>query len=325
MNILIVHSCHINAFPPVRNLIEILLRNGHHVTLVTRDKSGLYLENTDNFKYIVLPEAKKGKLRSLFSYIEKLYRLRRIVRKEMESCDVLWTTTDSTVRDLGKMVLDYKHVMQLMELIEDIPLVPGQYMIQMNIKKYAQKANKVVVPEYNRAHIQKTWWGLKELPTILPNKMTMQDIAEIPAEVKEVLDQLNKEKRKIILYQGVFNNDRDLDLYAQAIERINDEYCLYIMGQDMPYRKELCSRYPTVKYIPFIKPPFHLCITKMAHIGLLPYKVEKIKHVSVLNVLYCAPNKIYDYAACGLPMIGSDVPGLAYPFATSGIGYVCKK
>lgn len=325
MNILVAHGRQINVIPPVRNLIEILLRNGHHVTVVTRDKSGVYLENTDNLKYIVLPEAKEGKLRAIFSYIEKRHKLRKIVREEMESCDVLWTTTDTTVRDLGKMVLNYKHVMQLLELIEDTPLIPGQNIIKTNIKKYAWKARKVVVPEYNRAHIQKTWWGLKELPTVLPNKLTMQDITEIPAEVQEVLDRLKKEERKIILYQGVFLNDRDLSLYAQAIEKINDEYCLYIMGQDMPYRKELCRKYPTVKYIPYIKPPFHLCVTKMAHIGLLPYKAEIVGHYSVLNALYCAPNKLYEYAACGLPMIGSDVPGLAYPFETNGIGYVCKK
>ena len=34
--------------------------------------------------------------------------------------------------------------------------------------------------------------------------------------------------------------------------------------------------------------------------------------------------KIYEYAACGLPMIGSDVPGLTYPFSTNDIGYICK-
>lgn len=73
----------------------------------------------------------------------------------MENCDLLWTTTDSTVRDLGKLVFKYKHVMQMMELIEDIPLIPGLPYIQSNLKQYAKKAYKVVVPEYNRAHIQK--------------------------------------------------------------------------------------------------------------------------------------------------------------------------
>ena len=31
---------------------------------------------------------------------------------------------------------------------------------------------------------------------------------------------------------------------------------------------------------------------------------------SVLNALYCAPNKIYEYARYGVPIIGNDIPGL---------------
>lgn len=325
MNILVVHARQINVFPPVRNLIEILLRNRHHVTVITRDDSGLYLDNTDNLKCIVLPEASRNKILAGFSYLKKLRILRRTVEEEMKSNDILWTTTDSTVRDLGDMVFNYRHIMQLMELTEDVPLIPGQNIIKSNIKKYAKQAYKVVVPEYNRAHIQKTWWDLKVVPSILPNKMTLKDVGEVPEDVNMVLEQVKKESRKIILYQGGFWADRDLELYAQAVEKINDEYCLYIMGRDMPYRKELCDKHPSIKYIPYIKPPFHLLVTKMAYIGLLPYKAAKNQHYSMLNALYCAPNKIYEYSACGLPMIGSDVPGLFYPFASNDIGYVCKK
>ena len=71
----------------------------------------------------------------------------------MKNHDILWTTTDRTARDLGPVLFKYKHVMQLMELIYDIPYFPRQKIIQSNIKKYAKKAYKVVVPEYNRAQI----------------------------------------------------------------------------------------------------------------------------------------------------------------------------
>ena len=123
MRILVVHSCQINAFPPVRNLIEILLRNNHNITVITRDDSGVYLKENPNLKYIVLPEGATGKITAGLAYIKKLKILRETVEKEMENCDLLWTTTDSTVRDLGKLVFKYKHVMQMMELIEDIPLI----------------------------------------------------------------------------------------------------------------------------------------------------------------------------------------------------------
>ena len=213
----------------------------------------------------------------------------------------------------------------MMELIEDIPLIPGLPYIQSNLKQYAKKAYKVVVPEYNRAHIQKTWWDLEKVPSVLPNKMTMPEIDAVPEDIQKIILEIKNEKRKILLYQGVFLSDRDLDLYAQTAEKLKDEYCLYIMGRDMPYRRELCDKYPHIKYIPFIKPPFHLLVTQLAYVGLLPYKAAKSQHYSILNALYCAPNKIYEYAACGLPMIGSDVPGLTYPFSVNDIGYICKE
>ena len=49
MRVLLVIGSQVNGFPPVRNLLEILLRNGHTVTLVARDKTGLVLDQNENF------------------------------------------------------------------------------------------------------------------------------------------------------------------------------------------------------------------------------------------------------------------------------------
>ena len=246
------------------------------------------------------------------------------------------TTCDTAVRDVGRIALRYKYIIHLMELIEDIPCWPIEVIpfvprwmykvMPLHMKRYAQNAYKVVVAEYNRAHIQKAWWSLKELPEIWPNKPIDDqiEIKEIPADIQIILDKLKREKRKIILYQGVFLPDRDLEPFVQAVENQQDQYCLYLMGRDTPYRKYLCDKYAFIQYIPFIRPPFHLLITQYAYIGLLPYKFAKYMHLSVLNALYCAPNKIYEYAKYGVPMLGTDVPGLYTPFAKYGIGYCCE-
>ena len=319
MRILVVHGRQINEFPPVRNLIRILVRQGHEVSVITRDKSGFVFPEIESINYNVLPEAKRK-----VDYFSKRKEMRKLVSQLMKKNDVLWTTTDSTVRDLGKIVYKYRHIMQLMELIEDIPVLPGINFIGLNIKKYAQKAAGIVVPEVNRAYILKAWWDLKRTPFVLPNKMDLETIATIPEEVSRIISEIKSEPRKIILYQGVFTPDRNLDSYAEAIDALGKEYCLYLMGSDADYRKDLCERYNNIKYIPFIRPPYHLLITRYAHIGLLPYVAKKSTHCSVLNALYCAPNKIFEYAACGLPMIGSDVLGLRYPFEKFNIGYVCE-
>ena len=75
----------------------------------------------------------------------------------------------------------------------------------------------------------------------------------------------------------------------------------------------------------FFNPPSHLHFLEYAYIGLLPYVTNyKSVVISPLNILYCAPNKIYEYAGYGVPMIGTDVLGLKQPFEKYNIGVCCK-
>ncbi len=325
MNVLVVHSPDIAAFPPVRTLVSVLAENGHHVTVLTRNRENIYFPDPSRIRIIPLPENKYHGLFRIFNYINRVRFLRREFDREMPKNDIVWTTTDSTVRELKGRVLKYKHIMQLMELIEDIPEVPPFQFKNVNLKKYARQAYKVVVPEYNRAHIQKTWWDLKETPKVLPNKPVEEriDRSKIPPEATEIMDKLKGEKRKIILYQGVFGVDRNFELFAEAFKGVSDKYVFCLLGPDNDYRKQLCARYPFIQYLGYLPPPYHLIITSYAYATLLTYLPSRnCGHQSVLNALYCAPNKIYEYAKYGIPMIGNDVPGLQLPFDKYGIGFI---
>lgn len=326
MNILVVHCVDIAKYPPVRNLVTVLAQLGHNVTVLTRNRNHIYFANTGKIKIIPLPENKYnyGLLR-VFNYTRRVSFLRRMVDKEMEHNDILWTTTDSTVRELKGRVLRYKHILQLMELIEETrELSPFQF-IKINMPKYARHAYRVVVPEYNRAHIQKTWWNLNRLPTILPNK-PVDDVynENIPKNVLNIINDIKREKRKIILYMGVFGKDRYLEMFFNALNPLSNHYCCCLLGEDNDYRKELCAQYSNIKYLGYVLPPFHLVIASFAHIALLSYVPARGKcdNQSDLNALYCAPNKIYEYAKYGVPMIGNDVPGLALPFDKYNIGKI---
>lgn len=97
------------------------------------------------------------------------------------------------------------------------------------------------------------------------------------------------------------------------------------MGNDFQTMKQMCTQYPFIEYLGFITPPDHLAVAKYAYIGLLPYVPSRnVGYCSELNALYCAPNKIYEYALCSLPMVGTDVLGLRYPFEKYDIGVCCK-
>ena len=54
----------------------------------------------------------------------------------------------------------------------------------------------------------------------------------------------------------------------------------------------------------------------------MSYIPDSSSFASVINPLYCAPNKIFEYARYGVPMISNDIPGLSYIFKLYGCGEV---
>ncbi len=329
----VVHLTDLIMYPPVINLVENLINNGHSVNLVSYNIGGLpkkILEN-NNFNYTELTQVEgQSIVKRIKRRLKKNKESRNAVKKYMENSDVLWTTTDLTVRSLGKMIFSYRHVMQLMELIDRYPLFKGSRQFDFPIQKYAQNAWKVVVPEENRAYIQKIWWDLKKTPLVLPNKPYSIPLLNEYKDMEEVIDKLAKEKRKIILYLGVLTSDRNLENFAKAVKMLEQDYAIFIVGKvldDYEIKMEKFLReYPFVEYLGYFPAPRHLEFLKYAYIGLLPYKPEK-GHVcqSELNALYCAPNKIYEYSAFGVPMLGSDVMGLKYPFEKYDMGICCDE
>lgn len=337
MKIVIAHFQEVAAYPPVINLIDNLLAHHCYVHLIginTKYLPERILSNT-LFSETNLPDIKK---KSLLSSLKEKYWLKRFaikrVENEMQDADILWTTTDFTVRWLGKSVLQYKHVMQLMELIEYYPMFPRfrfLYGWKFPIERYAAAAWRVVVPEQNRAYIQKTWWGLLKTPIVLPNKPYYTEFIENPND--DNLRRMKNDSRKIVLYSGVIGFDRDLEPFAKAIQNMGDQYALYVLA-NIPesYKKrfaDLKRKYTCIVHLGYYRAPDHLAFFKYAHIGILPYKpgvtTHEKTHISGLNALYCAPNKIFEYAAFGLPMIGTDVLGLKEPFERYDIGYCCEE
>lgn len=321
---------HINNLPPARNLLLSLSKMDIDVTLITMYSHALSeeIKCAENITiYDVQKEIETNKIKCLINRFVRRAKLRKLIKRITKQEDVLWTVTDYDAMEVGRLAPKYRHVMQLMELIHDIPVFDELPFLKARIGKMAPKAELVIVPEYNRAYIQQAYWGLKKTPKVLPNKPTVKqmtyDIASISLEAKTVLDRIGD--KKIVLYQGVFGYERVLDQFIEAVELLGDEYVMLLMGREDEEAKKLLSKYPKVFFIPFIPAPNHLAITSRAHIGILSYvNTNNIRHYDPLNALYCAPNKIYEYACFGVPMIGNDIPGLQIPFTTNHIGKCSK-
>ena len=330
MKLIVVLLTHIDNLPPARSLLMSLAKKDVDVKLITMYSYALPEEIRQNPRFEICDLQEKietNRIKCLFNRFARRKKLRALINAAAPD-DIIWTVTDYDAMECGDALKGHRHVMQLMELIEDIPVFDELPFYKAHIDRHARNAVCVVVPEINRAFIQQTMWHLKNTPFVLPNKPTVpfsQKNMPIKDETARAVIEKIKDK-KIVLYQGVFGYERVLDQFIEAVEKLGDDYCMLLMGRDDEESRKLRAAYPKAHFIPFLSAPEHLTVTSYAHVGVLSYvNHENIRHFMPLNAVYCAPNKIYEYAAFGVPMVGNCIPGLLTPFSHYRIGECAKK
>ena len=318
MKVVAVYVGEIMHCPPALSLVQVLNDLGIDTVLLTigDDKTELqksigYLDSLQ-IKFVGKSYQSNIGLVGKFSRMLKIKKqLWKNINREYNEETVIWVVSEGSLKHLGNRLIGKKYILHFLELNEGIYYISGNPLLKLNYKELARKASVVVEAEYNRSHITKAWWELAKLPMIFPNKpyntIKIGRNAEITSNeyVKKTMD--NLAGKKVILYQGNISKERPLQEYIKAVGELGNDYAFVMMiNGDNPYPD---LHYGNFYCLSFIKPPFHLEVTSRAYIGILSYTPVKNDY-SILNTLYCAPNKIWEYAKFGIPMIGNDLPAL---------------
>lgn len=317
MKVLLLCKGSLDAIPPIMTVGKVLSELGHDVKIVTSRcaaNSKAELNATGICVIEVLPHPTSGvnttpnKLKEWTTFHHKAWK-----HIDAESSDrLLWVGTADTALALGRNLLHRRYILQLLELYDSLPHY--RYLLG----KYARAATLIVVPEMCRAAIFRSWYGLPQTPVVLPNKPV--------AHPRQANLQINDENartafaqispyEKIVLYQGHIGPDRELIPVAEAINTLGCGWRFVAMGPAYDtYLAKLRVKCPSMIWIPRISPPLHLQITSHAYIGTLQYSYE------ILNNVFCAPNKIWEYAGFGIPMFCNDLPPLKISIQGTGAG-----
>lgn len=302
MRILIIRKDAIALIPPLLSVSYILADLGHQVHLITSEVSESIAQQL-NQKGITFETIKYTGNKSFLGKVYQYLMFRREANKALKrnKFDLLWVEDAHTILSLGRFILKYKFVLQISELYDtDSRLIDA-------IKKVVGKAEAIFMPEYNRSVLYQNWFKLSHRPILLPNKSyfvpSNDEIESLKTKYSTIIEGLRN--KKVILYQGRIHPDRLIDGFVKAAQDLGDDWVFVIMGRD---HYGLVKRYKTLNHnlihIDYIPAPDYLAITSLARIGILSYDPLK------LNTAYCAPNKIYEYGAFGIPMVGNDIPGL---------------
>lgn len=215
---------------------------------------------------------------------------------EHTSHDLLWIIHEETAYEFKDDLEKKKFLLSFYELNDH------RIDFLKKLEPVAKNALEVLVPEYNRACILRVWMKLDKTPTVIPNKPLRHPRKRcIPNSFSDQL-----KGKKVVLYQGYINRSRNLDKVCEAVKDMPG-YCIVLMGKgDTSYINELKQKYPQIIHISFIAPPEHLYVTSWAHIAIVKYDFV------VLNAIFCAPNKTWEYTGFGIPVLCHDIPGLRY-------------
>ena len=306
-NVLYLLRDDLENLPPSISQILTLCEIGCNVTVVTMHASQYIRDflNDREVSFLSLSEACADGT-DILRRFRRLFAYRALARRAIaaESYDLLWIGSGDTARYCKDLFAKNTapSVLNIYELYDKNPE------ILRAIKPVAQNAACVVVPEYNRAHILKVWLELKKTPVIIPNKPCFP-VVEILPDTKKIVDELKTLRKKIVLYQGWIGKDRNVSQIARALDLLEqkDEYALVLMGNapSPDTVEKIRSIFSGTIHIPFLNPPQHLFVTELAHMGVATYDD------STLNNIFCAPNKIYEYAEKNVPVLARDIPGLS--------------
>lgn len=321
-------------YPPTLSLINVLLKLGKEIECVGRysDEIGRRKLERQGVKFIdvyrELKDSSRYRIVNWMTIIKRMRQYKKAMKNYFDTAniskdDIVWFMYSNSIATLQPYIEKYNYIVQFYEF-ENFAIDGKSRLLHpsYDVHRFLNRAKALIHCEYNRAAITNGLYGLNKEYYILPNKpFDMEDGSqtEIPEDVKKTIaDVSGKIKgKKVILYQGIFDpSERRLDEFCEAIPMLPEEYVFVAMGGGGSYFETIKKRYSSdrILLIPFIRPPFHLEITKIASYGVLAYHPAAHNYVDVLNPLYCAPNKIFEFGKFGIPMIANDVPGLKMIF-----------
>lgn len=234
------------------------------------------------------------------NYVNYHRVFRRFFKQFWTDNTVLWVGTE-----LGAIVM-WPFIKTRHPMIVNCQEFYEKEWYQDGMRTVAPGADILTACEPRRAEYMVSWWKLEKQPYILRNK----PYGEIPPKgdgsTPELADGIRRIKgKKTVLYQGLISADRDLSLLARALKAGDSDFWLVLTGPDRDGGVEkLKEIYDKVLYLGNYPAPTHLELTPHATVGVAFYKDNCI------NNRHCAPNKIYEYAGCGTPMLCNPIPGL---------------
>ncbi|ENM3835793.1 glycosyltransferase [Vibrio cholerae] len=259
----------------------------------------------------------KSALFQLFKFIEFMFKCLLMVRKEQTQVVNIHTLALLPLGWLLKKLFKVKVVYDAHELETEKNGLNG---FRQFISKYIESVficscDLVIVVGENIADWYVNTYKI-ERPIVVKNspRFRMQAPKDLFHQHLPILPE-----QKVVLYQGGLMKGRGVQLILDAFKERKDSHVVAVfMGYgDLTTEVELAAKnHQNIFYFPAVSPNVVLDYTASADIGI------SLIENTCLSYYFCMPNKLFEYAMAGIPVIVSDMKEMAEAVQAADFGVV---
>jgi glycosyltransferase involved in cell wall biosynthesis len=170
------------------------------------------------------------------------------------------------------------------------------------------RVNAVIAANASRARIMLEEYGARDLPAVVMNIPNTTNISKLGL-LQKYLVEMGIGQKRIVLYQGGIVFRRSLDILISSVLEWEHSSVLILMGygssEEIAYLKKIVRDMKLenrVFFHPAVLPSDLLAYTASADVGIVIYKND------CRNNYYCAPNKLFEYAAARVKVAACNFP-----------------
>ena len=218
-------------------------------------------------------------------------------------------------------ILNAGFIYDIRELYVEIQTVKLKNIWKLIERSLITAADLAISVNNERSVVLKKWYNLRSLPKIVLNCPYTNHKA-VSQNVQTAFDTIKREQSisKVVLYQGAIMRGRHLENLVLSSLEFKKGLAVVLMGPDNGYQKNLENIVKDndlsdrVFFFDPIPADELVSFAKNADLCVLFY--EK----TGLNNYYCAPTKLYEYLAAGVPIIASELPFLVNITKNEAVG-----
>jgi glycosyltransferase involved in cell wall biosynthesis len=174
-------------------------------------------------------------------------------------------------------------------------------------KELIKRADLIICAQEKRGELMVNHFKLKTKPVTIRNISKLpQTTVQLESSLQKKCDVFFMKKGITIVYAGALATDRKLDELVSDVAELGEGYKLLFVGNgsDSERLQNIAKEYTNLTCCFLGNIPYaHLSnVLNRCDIGYLCYPVDK------LNNIYCASNKVYEYASINLPIVANDNP-----------------